>query len=89
MISDQVRSGSTSAETFRGTLRGHTPDGHNSTVIVTRQGLGSESRVWLTFDGGIRTTVVMTDDETGELIALLDKATGRTGGPKPPAGSAR
>jgi hypothetical protein len=70
--------GSTPYETFRGVMRGRTPDGAYSTVIVTRQGLGSNGRVWLTFDGGIRTTTVMTDSETGELIELLDKAMSRT-----------
>ncbi len=67
--------GSTPAETFRATFPGCTPEGELSTVIVTRQGLGSNGRVWLTFNGAIRTTVVMTDGETGQLVELLDSAT--------------
>ncbi len=55
-------------------MRGRTPDGHPSIVIATRQGLGNNGRVWLTFDGAIKTTVVMTDPETVELGKLLDKA---------------
>ena len=68
-------SASLSDETFRGTMRGRTPDGDPSTVIVTRQGLGSAARVWLTFHGAIKTTVVMTNPETMQLCELLNKAT--------------
>ncbi|MGH3984552.1 MAG: hypothetical protein ACRDST_18170 [Pseudonocardiaceae bacterium] len=62
-------------ETFRGTMRGRTPDGQPATVIVTRQGHGRDGHVWLTFDGAIKTTVMMTDGETGQLGELLGKAT--------------
>ncbi len=62
-------------ETFRGTMRGRTPDGEPSTVIVTRQGLGRAARVWLTFHGAIKTTVVMTNPETVQLSELLNQAT--------------
>ncbi|MGH3974426.1 MAG: hypothetical protein ACRDS9_14020 [Pseudonocardiaceae bacterium] len=68
-------SGSTPEETFRGRMRGRTPDGALTTVIVTRQGLGRDGRVWLTFDGAIKTTVVMTDGETRQLGELLAEAT--------------
>jgi biotin-(acetyl-CoA carboxylase) ligase len=67
--------GSTPDETFRGTMQGHTPGGDYATVIVTRQGRGSAGRVWLTFNGAIKTTVVMTNPETAQLGKLLDKAT--------------
>jgi hypothetical protein len=67
--------GSTRDETFRATMRGRTPDGEPSTVIVTRQGLGSAGRVWLTFHGAIKTTVVMTDPETLQLCEQLTTAT--------------
>lgn len=67
-------SGSMSDETYRGTMQGRTPDGQPATVIVTRQGLGRDGRVWLTFNGAIKTTVVMTNGETGQLSELLDKA---------------
>jgi hypothetical protein len=80
MINDQPRSGSTPEETFRGTLVGCTPEGQQSTVIVTRQGLGSDGRVWLTFHGAIKATVAMTDSQTAELMGLLDGATERKGG---------
>lgn len=68
-------SGSTPDELFRATLRACTPEGEFSTVIVTRQGLDRAGRVWLTFNGAIKTTVVMTDPETRQLADLLSKAT--------------
>jgi hypothetical protein len=75
--------GSTPDETFRATMRSRTPDGEPHTVIVTRQGLGNAGRVWLTFNGAIKTTVVMTDPETVQLCELLTTATttrhGKTG----------
>lgn len=61
-------------ETFRGTMRGRTPDGEFTTLIVLRRGLGGAGRVWLTFDGAIRTTVVMTDGEADELVGLIGDA---------------
>jgi hypothetical protein len=33
------------------------------------------SAVWLTFDGAVKTTAVMDDPETGQLVELLGKAT--------------
>jgi hypothetical protein len=72
----EPRSGSTPAEVFRAVFAGHTPSGELNTVIVTRQGVGPSGRVWLTFNGALKTTVVMTDRETAELRELLDKATG-------------
>ncbi|HEY2765691.1 MAG TPA: hypothetical protein VGJ13_17025 [Pseudonocardiaceae bacterium] len=67
--------GSIRDETFRGTMRGRTPDGEFTTLIVTRQGSGSSGRVWLTFEGAIKTTFVMTNGVTGQLGELLDEAT--------------
>lgn len=67
-------SGSTPDESFRATLRAHTPSDEFATVIITRQGLGRAGRVWLTFDGAIKTTAVMTDPETAQLVELLSKA---------------
>lgn len=55
---------------YRAALRGEP-----STVIVTRQGTGRSSRVWLTFNGATRTTVVMTNPETVQLCELLTKGT--------------
>lgn len=65
---------STRDETFRATMRGRTPQGEPTTLIVTRQGLGHAGRTWLTFDGAIRTTAVLTDQETGQLAGLLGDA---------------
>jgi hypothetical protein len=73
-VRSSVGSGSTPDETFRGVLRGHTVQHGSATVIVTRQGLGTAARIWLTFDGAIKTTVVMTDAETTALRELLGRA---------------
>jgi hypothetical protein len=43
-------------------------------VIVTRQGLGRAGRVWITFDGAIKTTAVLGDPETEQLVGILGKA---------------
>lgn len=76
-LSESPVHGSTPKETYRGVLEGRTLTHESATVIVTRQGLGIDARVWLTFCGALRTTVVMTDRETAELRELLDKATKR------------
>lgn len=76
-------SGNTPDEMFRGTMRSCSPEGEPHTVNVTQQGLGNAGRVWLTFNGAIRTTVVMTNPEAAQLCELLNKATtarrGKTG----------
>lgn len=59
-------------ESFRGTVEGHTPENKSATVIVMRR----KQRVWLTFNGAIKTTVVMTNADTAELIGLLQAAQG-------------
>ena len=64
----------TTEETFRGRIRGRTPEDESTTLIVTRQGVGRAGRTWLTFNGAIRTTVVLTDQEAGQLTGLLDDA---------------
>jgi hypothetical protein len=74
VVSLIVNSGPT--ETFRGTMRGRTPEGERTTVIVTRKGIGSAGRTWLTFNGGMKTTVVLTDQEAGQLPGLLGDASG-------------
>lgn len=68
-----MASGSTPDEMFRATLRIRTPEGEFATLIVTRQGLGRAGRTWVTFDGAIKTTAVMSDQETGHLVELLAK----------------
>jgi len=80
--------GTDGVETFRGTMQGRTPEGYGATVIVLRRGEGPNGRVWLVFDGAIKTTVVMTNPETNELVELLgdaqnplwDKTLGSVGG---------
>lgn len=44
---------STPDETFRAALPVCTPDGERAAMIVTRQGLDSSGRVWITFSGGV------------------------------------
>jgi hypothetical protein len=65
---------STPDETFRATMRGRTPEGEPSTLIITRQGLGHAGRAWLTFNGAIKTTVVLTDQQAVQLAGLLGDA---------------
>jgi hypothetical protein len=65
---------STPQETFRATLPTSTPDGDRATVIVTRQGQGSDGRIWVTFSGAWVTTAVMTDTDAERLIRLISDA---------------
>lgn len=74
-VSEGLHSGSTPHETFRGVLRGRTVEHQPATVIITRQGVGAAVRTWLTFDGAIKSTVVLTDAEAVALGELLGKAT--------------
>ena len=67
---------STVEETFRATLRARTPEGDATTLIVLRRGLGHGARVWLTFDGAVRTTAVLTSPEVAQLVGLLGDAQG-------------
>jgi hypothetical protein len=66
-----------SQECYRATLQGRSASGEPATLIVTRQGCGSGSRVWLTFDGAIATTLTMTDEQAARLTELLNEARGR------------
>jgi biotin-(acetyl-CoA carboxylase) ligase len=61
-------------ESFRATMVARNPDGEVVTAIVTKKGLGRDSRMWLTLDGGWRTTLVMTPAQTDELTGLLKAA---------------
>jgi biotin-(acetyl-CoA carboxylase) ligase len=65
---------STPYETFRAALPTSTPDGERATVIITRQGQGSEGRVWITFSGAWVTTAVMTDEDAERLVRLVSDA---------------
>lgn len=64
-----------SDETFRATLRVRNPDREPATLIVIRRGLGRTAHVWLTFDGGWKSTAVMDQRETTQLVDLLSAAT--------------
>lgn len=65
---------STPHELFRATLSATTPDGERATMIVTRQGKGSDGRVWVTFAGARVTTAVMTDEDAQRLVRLVSEA---------------
>lgn len=65
---------STPDELYRATLPTLTPDGEPATLIVTRQGRGSQGRVWITFSGAWVTTAVMTDQEAEQFIELVNEA---------------
>jgi biotin-(acetyl-CoA carboxylase) ligase len=65
---------STPDEPYRATLPVLTPDGEPASIIVTRQGRGSQARVWVTFSGAWVTTAVMTDDEAEQLVQLVGEA---------------
>lgn len=65
---------STPDELYRATLPTVTPDGEPATLIVTRQGRGSQGRVWVTFSGAWVTTAVMTDSEAERLEELVREA---------------
>ncbi|MGH3773497.1 MAG: hypothetical protein ACRDRW_19250 [Pseudonocardiaceae bacterium] len=62
---------STPDETSRATVRGQTPDGEPTTLIVTRQGVGRAGCVWLTGTEGSKATVVLTSQEAEQLAGLL------------------
>lgn len=59
-------------EAFRATMAARTPENERATLIVTRR----KQRVWVTFDGALRTTVAMTYTETTRLVDLLHEAQG-------------
>jgi hypothetical protein len=52
-------------------MRIQTPEHGPATLIITRQG----SRTWLTLDGSIRTTAVLTDQLVNELTSKLRTST--------------
>jgi hypothetical protein len=60
---------------------GRNPDWQIVTIIVTKQGLGAATRVWLTFDGGWRSTFVMDTQQIDELTRLLKAARDASGVP--------
>lgn len=58
-------------ETFRAMLRVQTLEGEPTTLIVTRLDADRAGRVWLTGNGRIQTTVVLTSQEAEELAGML------------------
>ncbi|MGH3931632.1 MAG: hypothetical protein ACRDTF_16860 [Pseudonocardiaceae bacterium] len=68
---------STPDETYRATMRVQTPEHGAATLIVTRQGLGSSKRTWLTLDGSIKATAVLDDKQLSELTGKLHADGGR------------
>lgn len=48
-------------------MRVQTPEDGPSTLIITRQGLGRDARIWLTLDGPIRATVALDDQQASQL----------------------
>jgi hypothetical protein len=61
-------------ESYRATIQLRTPDGDRATLLVLRRGCGRSGRVWLTFDGAVRTTVMMDDGESGEVSDMIKAA---------------
>ena len=57
-------------ESYRRVLPFRTPEGATATVIVMRR----RNMVWLTFDGALKTTVVMGDQDAGQLIEAVSCA---------------
>ncbi|MGH3929497.1 MAG: hypothetical protein ACRDTF_05915 [Pseudonocardiaceae bacterium] len=57
-------------ESYWATIGLRTPEGEPTTVIVMRRG----QTVWVTLDGAIRTTIVMSDPEAGDLVDLITTA---------------
>lgn len=59
-------------ESYRCVLKFRTPDGEAATVIVMRR----RNTVWLTFNGAMKTTVVMDGSQPGSLIDAVSSASG-------------
>lgn len=61
-------------EHYRAVIELRTPEGETATVIITRRGCGNAGLIWLTFDGAIKTTVAMDDQEAGQVTDAIDTA---------------
>jgi hypothetical protein len=61
-------------ECYRSTIQLGTPEGFRATLIVLRRRSGHQWRVWLTFDGAIKTTVTMDDRESDEVTGMIKAA---------------
>lgn len=58
------------SQSDRTVLAFHDRAGDKATVIVMRR----KSRVWLVFNGALKTTVAMTDPEASDLVDALRSA---------------
>jgi hypothetical protein len=65
-------------ETFRATLTGRTPENEYATLIITRR----HQRIWITFNGAIKTTLTLSDPDTTQLVGLLQAAQGAPHSPQ-------
>jgi hypothetical protein len=63
-------------ETFRGTVQGRDPEngGSNTAIVMRRNGLAHDGRVWLMCNGTIQLTTAETDDLIAHLIAAKGDA---------------
>lgn len=61
-------------ERYRSTIQLRTPDGAPATLIVLRRGHGRDGRVWITFDGALKTTLSMNDRKSDEVIGMIKGA---------------
>lgn len=66
------------SESDRTVLAFRSPEGEATTVIVLRK----STKVWLVFNGALKTTVAMSDPEAAELVDAVRAASRghRTGG---------
>ena len=58
------------SESDRTVLAFRGPDGEAATVIIMRRG----SKVWVVFNGAVKTTVALTDPQAEELIDAVRAA---------------
>ncbi len=59
-------------ESYRRVLALRTPEGQAASLIVLRR----KNTVWVTFQGALKTTVVMDDQDAGQLIEAVCDARG-------------
>ncbi|MGH3908269.1 MAG: hypothetical protein ACRDTE_29415 [Pseudonocardiaceae bacterium] len=57
-------------ESYRRVIELRTPEEQAASVIVMRR----TSSVWVTFDGAIKTTVIMNDPQAGQFIDAVAAA---------------
>ncbi|MGH3598959.1 MAG: hypothetical protein ACRDRO_22445 [Pseudonocardiaceae bacterium] len=67
---------STPDETYRTTMQVQALEDGPATLIITRQGLGRDARMWLTLHGSIRATAVLDDQQVSRLTSKLRSESG-------------